>query len=200
MEGYFILMLTRPAVVEAATERVLDFYLEANRRCLEAMGDQLDAVFFGNDLGSQRDLLVGPRQLEQFVLPGVRRIVEQAHAHDKPVILHSCGAVAKFLPRLIEAGIDGLHPLQARAAGMDAECLVREFRGALVFIGAVDTQQLLPFGTPQHVRAEVDRLVALFGERFVVSPSHEALLPNVPLENALAMRDAARGWPATGRP
>jgi len=107
------------------------------------------------------------------------------------VVLHSCGAISKIIPRLIDIGVDGLHPLQARAKGMEAENLGREFGGELVFVGGVDTQELLPFGTPEEVKNDVRRLKGLLGERFIVSPSHEALLPNVSIENVLAMRDAA---------
>jgi len=192
MDNYFIKMHTHPEVVDRVTERVLDFYLEANRRFLDAASDRIDVFFFGNDLGSQQDLLISPAMFERFVLPGIVRVVEQAKSHDLEVMLHSCGAVSKIIPALIDTGIDALHPLQARASGMDAENLVGRFGGRIAFVGGVDTQDLLPFRSASAVRKEVRRLKALFGSRFVVSPSHEALLPNVKIENAIAMRDAAR--------
>jgi uroporphyrinogen decarboxylase len=191
MENYFIKMHTHPTVVDAITEKVLAFHLEANRRFLDVAAPRLAAFFFGNDLGSQRDLLISPASFDRFVLPGIRALTAQAKSCSLKVLLHSCGAVAKIIPRLVKAGIDGLHPLQARAVGMDAESLARDFGGDLVFVGGVDTQDLLPFHTPSEVKAEVNRLKNVFGDRFIVSPSHEALLPNVPLENVLAMRDAA---------
>jgi len=170
---------------------VLDFYLETNRRCLDAMAPKLDAVFFGNDLGSQEDLLISPGAFDAFVLPGYKRIIEQVKSYDLKVVLHSCGAISRLVPRIIDAGIDGLHPLQAKAKGMAAENLANISKGRLLFIGGVDTQQLLPFGTPDQVREETGRLKEVFGNRYIVSPSHEALLPNVPIENVLAMRDTA---------
>ncbi|MGI6113416.1 MAG: uroporphyrinogen decarboxylase family protein [Mahellales bacterium] len=191
MDNYFMKMYTHPKVVEAATERILDFYLEANKRCLDAMGSKLDAAFFGNDLGSQLDLMISPDAFKRFILPGIKRIVEQAKSYNLKVVLHSCGAITKIIPMLIDAGIDGLHPLQAKAKGMDAQSLAREYGNDLVFIGGVDTQDLLPFGTPEQVKAEVRRLKKIFGQGFVVSPSHEALLPNVSPENAIAMSQAA---------
>jgi len=81
--------------------------------------------------------------------------------------------------------------LQAKAKGMDAETLAGEYKKDIAFIGGVDTQQLLPFGTPEQVKAEVRRLKKVFGERFIVSPSHEAILPIVNPENIIAMREAA---------
>ena len=191
MENYFMKTFTSPDVVSAVTEKVLDFYLEANRRCLDLMGDRIDAQFFGNDLGSQNGLLIGPDQLKTFVFPGIRKIIDQAKSYDLKVVLHSCGAVSDIIPDFIDFGIDALHPLQARARGMDAETLGKKFRNELVFIGGVDTQELLPFGTPGQVSREVERIGKHLGDRWVVSPSHEALLENVSLENVLAMRDAA---------
>jgi uroporphyrinogen decarboxylase len=88
-------------------------------------------------------------------------------------------------------GVDILHPIQAKAAGMDAETLSKKYNGQVVFLGGVDTQQLLPFGTPDEVRREVRRLRALFGPNYIVSPSHETLLPNVPMANVEAMAQAA---------
>ena len=192
MENYFIKMHTHSAVVEAVTERIVNFYLEANKRCFELMADKLDAAFFGNDFGSQRDLLISPRAFKKFVLPSFKKIIDQMKAYGLKVVLHSCGSIIKVIPLLIEAGTDVLHPLQAKATGMDAENLAAHFRGEVVFFGGVDTQELLPFGSSEDVRAEVQRLKHVFGDRFIVSPSHEALLPNVSIENTMAMSEEAR--------
>ena len=191
MENYFMKMFTSPDVVKAVTEKVLDFYLEANRRCLDFMGDKIDAQFFGNDLGSQNELLIGPDQFKEFVYPGFKKIIDQAKSYNLKVVMHSCGSVSSIIPDLIDLGIDALHPIQAKARGMDAESLAKEFKNDLVFIGGIDTQDLLPFGTPEQVKNEVERVRDIFGEDFIVSPSHEALLANVSIENVLAMRNAA---------
>jgi uroporphyrinogen decarboxylase len=192
MENYFVKMYTDPAVVDAVTEHVVGFYLAANERYFAQVRDRMDAFFFGNDFGSQLDLLISPKLFRRFVLPHFARFTEQAKSHGYRVVLHSCGAIERTIPALIDAGIDGLHPLQALAKGMEAETLARKYGDDLVFIGGVDTQQLLPFGTPEQVRTEVRRLREVFGPRYVVSPSHEALLPNVSVENLLAMAEAAR--------
>jgi len=91
---------------------------------------------------------------------------------------------------LLELGIDALHPLQAQASGMDAGSL-RQYRGKLLFVGGVDTQQLLPNADPETVRTEVLRLHEAFGDFWIASPSHEGILPNIPLENISAIREAA---------
>jgi uroporphyrinogen decarboxylase len=77
------------------------------------------------------------------------------------------------------------------AKNMDAESLAKKYNGKIVFLGGVDTQRILPFGTARQVRDEVRRLKDLFGPNFIVSPSHESILPNVSPENITAMAEAA---------
>lgn len=191
LENYLVKMYTNPDVVEAVTERVVDFYLEANRRFFEAASMKIDAFFLGNDFGSQENLLMSPELFRKFVLPGFKKLIELAKSYNLKVVLHSCGAISTVIPLLIDSGIDALHPLQAKAKGMDAEKLAREFKNDLLFIGGVDTQELLPYATPEQIMDEVDRLKTVFGDRYVISPSHEALLPDVSPENLIAMRNAA---------
>jgi len=193
MENYFIKMYTDPAVVEAVTERVVDFYLQINEKWFDIIGDRMDAIFFGNDFGSQLDLLISPDMFDKFVLPYFKKITSQAKTRGYKVMLHSCGAIESVIPRLIDAGVDGLHPIQAKARNMEAATLARKYGKDIVFMGGVDTQDLLPFGTPQQVNDEVMRLRELLGPNFIVSPSHEAM-PNTPPRNMEAMaRAAAKG-------
>jgi uroporphyrinogen decarboxylase len=121
----------------------------------------------------------------------MEKLCNQAKKYNKKIALHSCGAIGPFIPLMIDSGIDVLHPLQAKATGMEPERLMGEYGKDLIFMGGVDTQELLPFGTAQQVKDEVHRLREIFGPGFIVSPSHEAILPNVPIENMLAMSEAA---------
>jgi uroporphyrinogen decarboxylase len=198
MENYFIKMYENPDVVEAVTERVLDFYCEANRMVLDEMGDLIDVFFFGNDFGTQLDLFMSPAMFERFVLPGIKRLVDTVKKYGKPVMLHSCGSIVKAIPMIIEAGVDGIHPVQAGAVGMEAEKLAPEYGADLAFMGGVDTQNLLPFGSPDDVAGEVERLMGVFGPNYIISPSHEALLANVSPENLIAMSTAAKGKTTAG--
>jgi uroporphyrinogen decarboxylase len=193
LDNYFIKMYTHPEVVHAVTRHVCEFYLEANERFFEQAGDMVDGFFFGNDFGTQLDLMISPAMFDEFVMPWFRKFTDQDHAHGYQVILHSCGAIHKVIERLIESGVDALHPLQAKAADMDAATLARDFKGRIAFMGGIDTQDLLVNGAPDDVRADVRRVKELLGPCLVVSPSHECLLPNVPPENVLAMAEEARG-------
>ncbi len=191
MQNYFVKMHTHPEVVHAVTERVVGFYIEANRRLFEAAGDLVDGFFFGNDFGTQLSLLISPSAFREFVFPHFRRLADLAHEYGRQVILHSCGAIHAVIRDLIRMGVDALHPIQAKAADMDAERLARDFGGQVAFIGGIDTQELLVNASPEAVKADVRRVKALLGPRLVVSPSHEALLPNVPPQNLQAMVEAA---------
>ena len=124
-------------------------------------------------------------------MPYFREFTEQAHSRGYKVVLHSCGAIDRVISKLIDAGVEILHPIQALAKDMDAESLTKKYRGKIVFMGGVDTQRLLPFGNPEDVRKEVRRLKDLFGPNFILSPSHESILPNVAPENIAALAEEA---------
>jgi uroporphyrinogen decarboxylase len=190
MENYLMKMFTSPDVVHAVTERVCQFYLQGNEKFFELAGDQIDGFFFGNDFGTQLDLIMGPDQFDEFILPWFKKFIEQGHRHGYQVILHSCGSIYKVIDKLIGAGVDCIHPLQAKAANMDAETLAQNFKGSVAFMGAVDTQDLLVNASPEAIKSEVKRLMETLGPQFVVSPSHEKILPNIPPENIKAMADA----------
>ena len=190
MENYLMKLFTHPDVVHAVTDRVCGFYMEANERFFKLAGDRMDAFFFGNDFGTQRNLIISPDQFDEFIMPWFRKFIDQGHRHDYQVILHSCGSIYKVVDRLIGAGVDCLHPLQAKAESMDADTIADNFKGSVAFMGAVDTQDLLVNASPDEIRTEVGRLMETLGPQFIVSPSHEKLLPNIPPENIKAMCEA----------
>jgi uroporphyrinogen decarboxylase len=100
--------------------------------------------------------------------------------------------VYPLIPDFIEIGIDALNPVQVSAARMDTAALKREFGRDLTFWGGVDTQQVLPWGSPAEVRAEVQRRIAdlAAGGGYVLCAVHN-IQPEVPPENIAAMYEAA---------
>jgi uroporphyrinogen decarboxylase len=192
VEAFMIKLHTHPAVVEAAFEHVCGFYLEANERFFQEAGSLIDGYFFGNDFGTQRDLMIGPAHFDRFILPWFLKFTRQAHGHGYQVLLHSCGSVHRIIDRLIDAGVECLHPLQARADNMDAATLARDYGGRITFFGGIDTQELLVHGSEDDVRNEVRRIREVMGPHLIISPSHEALLPNVPPALLAAMAAEAR--------
>jgi len=194
MDNYFVKMHTNPAVVEAVTERVVDFYWGVNEIAFSHLAPDIDVMFFGNDFGTQLNTFVSPELFRRFILPGMKKLTDQAHRFGLRVALHSCGSVYGVIPDLIGIGVEALHPIQGKARNMEAVRLKREFGNDLCFIGGIDTQELLCNGTPQQVRDEVRRVIDIFGTGIVISPSHEAILPDVPPENVDAMFDEARTY------
>lgn len=191
MENYFIKMYECPEVVEAVTERIVDFLVAANDKYLSGVGDKADVMFFGNDFGTQLDLFVSPDNFRRFVLPSFKRLIEVGKKHNKLIMLHSCGSIYRIIPDLIDAGVDILHPLQAQATGMSANEL-KQYKNDIAFVGGIDAQSFFVNATPQQIKDEVHRVRDILGPSIVISPSHEEILPNVPAANVVAMAEASR--------
>ena len=189
MEQALMNMLTNEELYDAVNEKILEFYLKANKIFFEATKGRLDAVLIGNDLGSQRCLMISPELVKRFVIPGAKRLVELAHSYGLKVIYHSCGSIVDAIPDLIDAGVDIIHPIQALAAGMEPKSLKEKFGDKVSFCGGVDTQDLLVNATPEQVKAKVIELRKIFPTGLIISPSHEAILPDVPPKNIRAMFD-----------
>jgi len=192
METALMKMLQEPDMFRAIIDRITEFYLAANRIFYEAAHQKLDAVLIGNDLGSQTGLMLSPQLIREFVLPGTKRLVAQAKQYGLKVIHHSCGAVSDIIPDLIDAGVDVIHPIQALAAGMDPRSLRARFGDRVSFCGGVDAQYLLVDGNPQEVRDKVRELKALFPTGLILSPSHEAILPDTKPANIKALFEAVQ--------
>lgn len=192
MEHALMNMIANPEIYKAVDAKILEFYLKANEIFYEATKGRLNAVLIGNDMGSQRGLMLSPDMVREFILPGCRKLVEQAHSYGLKVIYHSCGSIVDIIPDLIEAGVDVIHPIQALAAGMEPQDLKEKFGGKVAFCGGVDTQELLVHGSPQEVREKVRELRAIFPTGLILSPSHEAILPDIPPENVEALFDEAQ--------
>ena len=173
------------------TERIVDYYVASNEKYFSELGDRSDVMFFGNDFGTQRDLFISPELFRKFVMPSFKRLIAVGKKYNKKIMLHSCGSIYRIIPDLIDAGVDVLHPIQARAAGMSAQEL-KQFKNDLAFVGGIDAQSFFVNATPRQIRDEVHRVREVLGPNIVISPSHEEILPNVPAENILAMAEAAR--------
>lgn len=191
METALMNMVLNPELFAAVNDKIIDFYLTANGIFYEAARGKIHAVLIGNDVGSQRGLMISPDLVRRFVIPGCRKLVEQAKRYGIKVIYHSCGSIAEAIPDFIEAGVDAIHPIQALAAGMDAETLEKSYGGKVSFCGGVDTQYLLVSGTPAEVAARVQKLRQLFPTGLIISPSHEAIQPDVPPANVYALFEEA---------
>lgn len=191
MQTALMNMVSEPELVHYVDDHIVDFYVKALKIFLEATKGKVHAILIGDDIGSQRSLMISPKLVSEFVIPGAKKLIDLAHSYGVKVLYHSCGAIADAIPLLIEAGVDIIHPIQAKAAGMQPEILKEKFDGQVAFCGGVDTQDLLPHGTTEEVRAKVKELRTIFPTGLIVSPSHEALQDDVPPENVKALFDEA---------
>ncbi len=188
MEDALVCMIEAPGMFRGVTDRIVDFYLKANDFVYRAAGDRIDAVLIGNDVGCQTGLILSPEMVREFMLPGTRALIAQAHQYGIKVIHHSCGSIRPVIGDMVAAGADAIHPIQALATGMAAEELAVEFGSRVSFCGGLDVQELMAHGTPADVVRRVAALLELFPTGLIVSPSHEALLPDVPPENVEALQ------------
>lgn len=187
MEHALMMMLVNPEMFRAVIERITQFYLQANEIFYEATKGYLDAVLIGNDFGSQKGLMVDPGMLKELVYPGTKQLIEQAKSYGLKVVHHSCGSIFPIIKDLIDLGTDVIHPIQALASGMDAPNLKENFSGKVAFCGGVDAQYLLVKGSPDEVEKKVRELWELFPTGLIISPSHEAILPDIPPANIEAL-------------
>jgi len=190
MEHALMTMLTNPEMFRAVIDRITDFYLKANGIFYESTKGLLDAVLIGNDFGSQSGLMVHPDNLREFVFPGTKKLIEQAKSYGLTVMHHSCGSIFPIIQDLSELGADIIHPIQALAHQMDAPNLKKHFNGKVAFCGGIDAQFLLVNGKPDDITAKVTELRELFPTGLIFSPSHEAILPDIPPANIKALFNA----------
>ncbi|MHB9033089.1 MAG: uroporphyrinogen decarboxylase family protein [Anaerolineae bacterium] len=189
-------MLINPELVHALMERVCSYYVEYNRRVLQAAGGAIDLVFTADDLAGQRGPLMARAMWEEFIQPYHRRLNAAIHEFSGVrVIYHSDGAVQSLVDGLVAMGIDVLQALQFSADGMDPADLKHRFGSGLCFEGGVSVQSTLPHGSPDDVRAEVRHLIDTLGEGggYILGPSH-AIQAGTPPENICALFDTAAGY------
>jgi len=189
-ETFLVWMSTKPDVVHAIIQHVVDYEVEATRRFLEAADGMLDITYFGNDFGTQRGLFISPQMWQEFIRKPLKRYFDISHEYGCRVMKHSCGAIRDIISFLIEDGIDILDPIQVAASGMSLSSLVRDFGTQLCFHGGVDTQRTLPFGSVADVRAEVRSYLNLTRDKggYILCGSQE-FIEDIPLDNILAMYD-----------
>lgn len=187
MEHALMVMLTNPPMFRAVIDRITLFYLRANEIFYEATKGHLDAILIGNDFGSQTGLMVQPELIREFVFPGTKLLIEQAKSYGLKVIHHSCGSIMPIIDDLHNLGADIIHPVQALAKDMDVASLKNKFGSRVAFCGGVDAQYLLVKGTPDDISSKIKEIREVFPTGLVISPSHEAILPDIPPENVDAL-------------
>ena len=193
IDGFLMLLAAEPKRAHEFLDRLVELHLVNLERFLRTVGDCIDVILFGDDLGMQTGPQISPATYREFFKPRHAFLWQKAKKlADVKVMLHCCGGVRELLPDLIEAGLEAINPVQITCSGMDAAELKAEFGKDITFWGGgCDTRDVLPNGTPaqvaDHVRAQVQALRP--GGGFVFQQVHN-ILANVPAANVVAMFDA----------
>ncbi len=189
-EQYLIDFATNPVLLEHLFEKILELKTAYWEKMLAEVGDSVTAVLESDDVGGQSNLLFSPSSYRQLVKPYHMKLYGFIKSHSRAkVFLHSCGAIRKVIPDMIDEGVDILNPVQVSAAGMDTAELKREFGKDLTFWGGgVDTQHVLGSNNVQEIRDEVRRRIEdlASGGGFVFATVH-AIQGNIPPENVAAV-------------
>jgi uroporphyrinogen decarboxylase len=200
-ENFFVDMAINPGFAHALLEILLELKMRYWEKALEAVGENVLIVSEADDIATQRGPLISMEMYREFIAPRHSRLF--AHIRSKArsrvhVFYHSCGAVKDLIPQLIDEGVEILNPVQVSAEGMDTKELKRLYGRHITFWGGgVDTQHVLPHGTPQQVREEVRRRIEDLapGGGFVFNTVHNVQC-DVPPANYMAMWEALQEFGA----
>jgi uroporphyrinogen decarboxylase len=192
LENFLMSLITAPDFADRLMEQITDIYIESCNNYLDQVGEYLQVFTYWDDLNSQSGWMISPDIYRKIIKPKQRRLVEAIKSKtDAKLFFHGCGAVYDLVPHLIDLGFDIVNPVQVSAAGMDTKRLKAEYGQDIVFWGGgVDTQHVLPFGSPQEVRDEVRRRIDDLapGGGFVFAAIHN-VQAFVPPENIVAAFD-----------
>jgi len=195
-EEWFTDIAADRKLISALFDAVLETSLAICEVVLSEVGSEVDVLMASDDLGLQGGLMISPEAYRQLIKPRHRRYFQlMRDMSPAKIFFHTCGSVADIIEDLIEIGVDVLHPVQVSAAGMEPKALKARYGQRLAFWGAVDTQHVLPQGTTEDVRAEVERRIEDLGAGggYVLGAVHN-IQPDVAVENILAMYQHARTY------
>jgi len=189
-QGYLDL-IEHPDIVHYCLGKLYDFRYEVTRRIYETIPGKIIWTWVAEDLASQRGLNISLKQIEEFILPHMKRMIELVHQAGAYAFHHSDGAMRANLPNMVAIGIDVLDPVQWRCDGMDREEMKREFGDRIAFHGAMDNQYTLAFGSVEEVRREVEDNIRILGRDggYILGPCHNIQVISPP-ENIVAMYEA----------
>lgn len=196
MENFYMDLAADPNFACGLMDVINELKMRYWELALAEVGDQVVAVTEADDMASQHSLIISPETYRRLIKPRHKRLFDHIHrlAPNASIFFHSCGAINELIPDLIEVGVDILNPVQVNAAGMDTKRLKKEFGDVLCFWGGgVDTQHILPYGTPQQVRDEVRRRIDDLapGGGFIFNTVHN-IQADVPPQNLAAMFETLR--------
>lgn len=201
LEDFYMATAAEPETIQEIFEKETDIGIQNLKKIHDAIGDSIDVLHIcGTDLGTQKSLFYSKGVIEEVWAPYWKKINDWVHSNTGwKTFKHCCGSIAPIIDVLIDSGFDILNPVQWTADNMDKNMLKEKFGESLVFWGGgVDTQHLLPEGTPDQVYDQARECLRIFSKNggYVFNTIHN-IVPGVPVENvdalARAVRDHNRG-------
>lgn len=198
-EKFFCDMMLNEDYAHRLMDKITDLKMQYWEKALETVGENVLIVSEADDLATQNSLLCSEELYKKIVHPYHKKLfdfIKKKAKHKVHIFYHTCGAVKPLIPYLIEEGVDILNPVQVNATDMDTKVLKREFGKDMTFWGGgIDTQHVLPNGTPEQVREEVKRRIEDLapGGGFVFAAVHN-VQSDVPPENFMAMWDTLQEY------
>jgi uroporphyrinogen decarboxylase len=189
-EALLMDLIANPELVARILDIPQQYHRQVCRRLVE-LG--VDMVWLGDDLGAQNSMLMAPEQWRTYLKPRFAELIAELkgiNPHVK-IAYHTDGYVEPVIAELVEIGVDVLHPIQP--ASMDPAGIKKKFGDKLCFMGTVDEQHTLPFGSVEDVQREVQERIRTVGKGggLILAPTHHVQL-DTPIENLLAMVECAK--------
>ena len=194
LDDWMCAFYTNPDYVKEVYALQEEVAMSKLKRLKDEIGDKFQVIqMSATDFGTQNGEFISPELFREFYKPIYTRLNNWVHENTNwKTFYHSCGSIVNLLDDFVEMGVDILNPVQTSAKGMDPKFLKEKYGDKFTFWGGgVDTQKILPFGTPEDVFKDVYERLTIFapGGGFVFNPIHN-VVGNVPPENLIAMFDA----------
>jgi len=189
-ENFMNALITDRIFIEELLDRITDYNIELAKHFV-SLG--VDAIRTGYDYGGQLNLQMSPTLWRQLFKPRLHKIWSVYRNAKVTVIHHSCGNIEEIIPDMIDIGLEMLHPVQPNARSL--EHIANQFGHEIAFHGGIDTQKVLPFGTPKEVKHAVKECVKILGKnrQYVIAPSQE-IMNDVPTANIVALLDGIQEY------
>jgi len=193
MDNFLMDLLSDPDEVHRFLDALMQSHMNTLAKTCEAVGDLVDIIKFGDDLGTTNGPFISNEMYCEFFKPRHKMLCDYVKANSSMhTMLHCCGGIYQLIPELIDAGFEILNPVQINAVNMEPWRLKKEFGRDLTFWGGgCDTKSILNQATPQRVKDHVKQNLEIFavGGGFVFNTVHN-IMPDVPPENIVAMFEA----------
>ena len=193
MKQWYEDIIMRPEILGYLMDKVLDYYLKLGKHVFNQIGDLIDVVAIGDDLGTQNNLQISPSHFRTIIKPRYKRLINFINQETEAFIkFHSCGSIYSIIEDLIDIGVDILNPVQTTAKNMEADKLKDEFGDRLTFWGAIDTQFVLPNGGRVEVEEEVKSKINSLGVGggYILATVNN-IQPDVRIQNIITAFEAA---------